>query len=346
MKIQSAIAFILISMPFSSFCSTYRNSKNNRANHIPDVVKEESTLNRLDSIQSNGQSNTKFIIRDSATLNVSKLPIYIVDGKTVSSEAFAKINTSNIESVEILKDAKATAIYGTSAKNGVILIKTKGKKETTSVKTHDPATPISKMPIYIVDGKHISSETFAKINTNNIESVEVLKDAKATAIYGTSAKNGVIIIKTKENKENTTFKTHDPATPMNKMPIYIVDGKPVSSEAFAKINTNNIESVEVLKDAKDTAIYGTSAENGVIIIKMKDPQSKTQTTLRCANADKSKLPIFILDGKPITQKEFEKLNPDNLKSVEILKNKKDTAIYGTSAKNGVMIMKTKDSKTK
>ena len=39
------------------------------------------------------------------------------------------INTSDIESVEILKDASATAIYGSRGANGVVIVTTKGAKE-------------------------------------------------------------------------------------------------------------------------------------------------------------------------------------------------------------------------
>ena len=53
-------------------------------------------------------------------------------------------------------------------------------------------------PLYIVDG--VPSSNIDGINPNNIESVEVLKDASASAIYGTRAANGVVIVTTKKGK--------------------------------------------------------------------------------------------------------------------------------------------------
>ena len=53
-------------------------------------------------------------------------------------------------------------------------------------------------PLYIVDG--VPSSNIDGINPNNIESVEVLKDASASAIYGTRAANGVLIVTTKKGK--------------------------------------------------------------------------------------------------------------------------------------------------
>ena len=62
-------------------------------------------------------------------MNSTNEPIYVVDGVIISGEtgsntsnAMAGINPADIESIEILKDASATAIYGAQAANGVILI--------------------------------------------------------------------------------------------------------------------------------------------------------------------------------------------------------------------------------
>jgi TonB family protein len=55
-------------------------------------------------------------------------------------------------------------------------------------------------PIYILDGKEIKD--LSMINPDNIQSISVLKDKSATALYGSKGNNGVIIIKTKINKLN------------------------------------------------------------------------------------------------------------------------------------------------
>ena len=72
---------------------------------------------------------TSIQIRGVNSLNSTNEPIYVVDGVIISGEtgsntsnAIAGINPSDIESIEILKDASATAIYGAQAANGVILI--------------------------------------------------------------------------------------------------------------------------------------------------------------------------------------------------------------------------------
>ncbi len=63
-------------------------------------------------------------------------------------------------------------------------------------------------PLYVIDGVPIDQKGPAlnSINPNDIESFNILKDASATAIYGSRATNGVIIITTKSGKMNSGFK--------------------------------------------------------------------------------------------------------------------------------------------
>ena len=56
-------------------------------------------------------------------------PIYVVDGMVIQNGGIENINPSDIEAIDILKDASATAIYGSRGANGVILVTTKKGKE-------------------------------------------------------------------------------------------------------------------------------------------------------------------------------------------------------------------------
>ena len=58
----------------------------------------------------------------------------------------------------------------------------------------------STTPLYILDGSEITSGTFQTLNPNDIESMTVLKDASSTAIYGSRAANGVIILTSKRGR--------------------------------------------------------------------------------------------------------------------------------------------------
>lgn len=66
----------------------------------------------------------KVLIRGFSTLNLSTDPLYVVDGVPMGTNPNF-INPNEIESMEVLKDASASAIYGSMASNGVIMITTK-----------------------------------------------------------------------------------------------------------------------------------------------------------------------------------------------------------------------------
>ena len=89
-----------------------------------------------------GQS-VKVRIRGSSSVSAGNQPLYVIDGIPMTSSSqsnmggatnpLADINSNDIESVEILKDASAAAIYGSRAANGVVLITTKrGKSGKTN----------------------------------------------------------------------------------------------------------------------------------------------------------------------------------------------------------------------
>src|SRR5690606_41567829 len=56
-------------------------------------------------------------------------------------------------------------------------------------------------PLFIIDG---IPGSYNEINPSDIESVDILKDASSTAIYGSAGSNGVVIITTKRGKEGKT----------------------------------------------------------------------------------------------------------------------------------------------
>ncbi len=63
---------------------------------------------------------------------------------------------------------------------------------------------LSSEPLYVVDGISVGSEVLTTLNPNDIESLQVLKDASATAIYGARGANGVILITTKKGRSGKT----------------------------------------------------------------------------------------------------------------------------------------------
>lgn len=81
----------------------------------------------MQATQSSNGNNT-FIIRGISTLdtaNKQRLPLVVLDGFPLASSDFSTINPNDVESVDVLKDAAAAAVWGARATNGVIVITTK-----------------------------------------------------------------------------------------------------------------------------------------------------------------------------------------------------------------------------
>lgn len=144
-------------------------------------------------------------------------------------------------------------------------------------------------------------------------------------------------------------------------PLYLKDGAEIDREALNEIEPDQISAIHVLKDTAAIAIYGERARNGVIIIEMKPAQiqedssqlSDTNTIPRLilSSADTSQhQPLYLLDGKKISETEMNAIDPKEIESVTVYKYKEETNMHGPAGKYGVvdirMKPKTADSEKK
>jgi TonB-dependent starch-binding outer membrane protein SusC len=79
-------------------------------------------------VTNTGGGNPKILIRGFTSLNTSSDPLIILDGVNLGRTNLNLININDVETVDILKDASASAIYGSDASGGVIVITTKSGK--------------------------------------------------------------------------------------------------------------------------------------------------------------------------------------------------------------------------
>ncbi|MHB9056910.1 MAG: SusC/RagA family TonB-linked outer membrane protein [Paludibacteraceae bacterium] len=108
------------------------------------TIKERPVQNAIQAMQGKAagvdiQTNARpgeisnVVIRGTRSINASNSPLYVVDGVILMGD-MNDINPNDIASMEILKDASSTAIYGSRGANGVVLITTKsGKKDVMAV---------------------------------------------------------------------------------------------------------------------------------------------------------------------------------------------------------------------
>lgn len=76
-----------------------------------------------------GKDNAQFFVRGVTSFGYANSPLILIDGLELTSEDLARLNTDDIESFSILKDATSAALYGSRGANGVILVTTKQGEE-------------------------------------------------------------------------------------------------------------------------------------------------------------------------------------------------------------------------
>ena len=101
--------------------------KNQSFSALDNLRGKVSGVNIFSNSSQPGAYSNRVVIRGIATINSSSNPLYVVDG--VVMENFDLVNPNDIESMEVLKDASAAAIYGARGANGVIMVTTKRGKE-------------------------------------------------------------------------------------------------------------------------------------------------------------------------------------------------------------------------
>jgi len=92
-----------------------------------------------------GEEGTNIVIRGGNSLTQDNSPLYIIDGFPTEDSDNGAINPDDIESITVLKDASATAIYGSRGANGVIIIETKKGKAGKTVISYNGSVGIQEV---------------------------------------------------------------------------------------------------------------------------------------------------------------------------------------------------------
>jgi TonB-dependent starch-binding outer membrane protein SusC len=138
-----------------------------------------------------------------------ELETEVVVGYGVSKKDDLTGSVTSVKSDEITRDAVFSvrkSLQGKAA--GVHVTQNSGAPgKPVTVRIRGVGTINNSDPLYVVDGVPINGIDF--LNPNDIESISILKDASATAIYGSRGANGVVLVTTKRAKEGTSVVSYD-----------------------------------------------------------------------------------------------------------------------------------------
>lgn len=179
-----------------------------------------------------------------------------------------------------------------------------------------------KEPLYILDGVRMDKDNGVKgfsldqLDPARIESISVLKDGSAEAIYGESGKNGVVLITTKNGADSVTQK------------------KPKGRVAGLSFGADS--TLSKLMDEVVVVGYGP--------VNPADSAKAGRVAIRGAGGDKFRGALIIVDGEEIPEKELGSLNPDDIDSISVWKDSSATEKYGKKGEKGVIEIITKSKK--
>lgn len=166
-----------------------------------------------------GVSNVVDVILQPSVSQLSEIIVvgYGTQIKSTLTGNIAKVSGEEIQSLPV--PSVEQALQGRSA--GVFIESNNGKPGGgVRVRVRGSSSiGASNQPLYVVDGIPLTTESqnlsggdlnpLADLNFNDVESIEILKDASAAAIYGSRAANGVVLITTKRGKAGKTLLSFD-----------------------------------------------------------------------------------------------------------------------------------------
>lgn len=155
----------------------------------PDIEQDVANRKSLTiDLEANGASNLDEIVVVGAVVKRHDLTgsVATIDSRTIGMTPTSDINTAI--------QGKVAGVYVTNSAQP-------GTAATIKVRGNNSLS-YGVSPIYVVDGV-IVGDNLNALNPDDVASMEVLKDASATALYGSRGANGVIIVSTKKGRKNT-----------------------------------------------------------------------------------------------------------------------------------------------
>ncbi|MFA6875735.1 MAG: M56 family metallopeptidase [Parabacteroides sp.] len=195
-------------------------------------------------------------------------------------------------------------------------------------------------------------QSSAVVQANAVEKVQMQSKALSDVVSADSLPAG--------KSKAATIHISSAASEDKGKPLFYLDGVEITESRASSLDASIIESVSVLKDKAALEKYGEKGKNGVILIstKKQEKASLSGVTLYSKEAikicpktsnpgvtlDSKETPVYIVDGKEISQSEMEAIATDKIESVNVLKGEHSKAVYGNKYEGrSVVVIKLKDN---
>jgi TonB-linked SusC/RagA family outer membrane protein len=196
------------------------------------------------------------IVMEDETIGLEGVVVvgYGVQKKSVVTGAISSVKAKDLENVQITRIEQA--LQGRTS--GVTITSSSGQPGAGSTVRIRGTTSINDSdPLYVVDGVPVDNGGIDYLNSSDIESIEVLKDAASAAIYGARAASGVILVTTKKGRSGTMqvnynayFGTQAPA---NKLDL-------LNASEYALLQNESATNANQAKPFNEPETYGEGTD--------------------------------------------------------------------------------------
>lgn len=213
------------------------------------------------------------------------------------------INGKEATEEEWQKFYRTSSYFTAKNENRVIIVESYTPQHNN---TNTKESVIGNNVVYIVDGDIVIKDDFRKIHPNDIEKIDVLKDSKVIEKYGDKAKDGVIVVTTKKNKETTLLHKQE-----------ALKARELALKERKQVVNNQKEVLEKRKIEIEKRRALREAERKELLKRKQNINKVVTVTNKSKNIEQLKNDYKIVDDGFNNIKKLKELENDKLKITEL-----------------------------
>ena len=309
------------------------------------TIANTTTRTEAKTINADGDISITIIDKNTTDAELDKIKADLKkEGLTVKFKGVKRNDNGEITAIKIdAKSKNSNANYNVSSDNAISPLKIVYDIENESISiggghakhNHNTFVYETKDGDYKMHKSGKGSNVFVTTEVHEGDSdVDVIHDHDSKIVIRQTGKNGKV--KTVRRSKNVEVISGDDEVVEiiveevgdKDKDVIIVNGKRMDIDA----------SEDIIIEEKEGNVWISDDKDSKEIITISNGKRKNNVYISGLNG---KDPLFIIDGKEVKKGEFQKIDPDKIESVTVLKDESAREKYGDKGKNGVIIIKTK-----
>lgn len=315
------------------------------------VIQEKQDTNTTEKPSENIKPDAEVILKKQIS---KQTPLVVLDTISEVNREIEPVASVKSKEIELSKDKEAT--ISAMKVEAIALEENNAKAKITSTydaKTRTISGIVTDETNLPLPGGNVSIKGTNKSTSTNYDgkfSIQAEKGDTLVFQY-VGFENGYATV---EKSDVLNFKMQAASQALNEVVVvgYGKSKKRNRKEAVMSVasvgsglasNLNNSNNSYSVNQALQGRVAGVQITNNSGYLSQGSPGASPTIAIRgSASISKSNDPLYIIDGVPVNAGDFKQLKPENVKSIDVLKDAAATSLYGSRASNGVIILTTKN----